>query len=94
MFSICAMPRLPRAYMTVLFFILYCACIWSILGTVPCCVDFVVFKYLCAVNAGLRARDILASEREHATHVQDASGREGSCRKGDVKDIVRGWVEM
>jgi hypothetical protein len=77
--------------MTVLFFILYCACIWSILGTVPCCAVLVVFKHLCTVKAGLRARGILASEREHDKHVHEPSGREGSCRKGDVKDIVREW---
>lgn len=74
--------------MTVLFFILYCACIWSILGTVPCGADLAVFNHLCAVKAGLRARGTRASEREHAKQVQEPDGLMGSCRNGDVKDIV------
>jgi len=74
--------------MTVRFFILYCACIWSILGTVPCCrAGFVLFIHLRAVKAGLRARGILLSEREHDRQVQDPSDREGSCRNGEAADI-------
>ena len=75
--------------MTVRFFILYCACIWSILGTVQCCrAGFVLFIHLRAVKAGLRARGILLSEREHDRQVQDPSGREGSCRNGDAAGIL------
>jgi hypothetical protein len=75
--------------MTVRFFILYCACIWSILGTVPCCrAGFVEFSHLRAVKAGLRARGTLASERVHAKQVQEPSDREGSCRNGDAADML------
>ena len=74
--------------MTVLFFILYCACIWSILGAALCCADFVVFKHLRAVKAGLRARGIRVSERVQAEQVQDPNAREGSCRNGNATDIV------
>lgn len=75
--------------MTVRFLILYCACIWSILGTVPCCrVGFVVFNHLRAFEAGLRVRGIRVSDREHAKQVQEPSDREGNCRNGDAADML------
>ena len=78
-----------HTHMTVLFLILYCACIWSILGTAPCRVSFVVFKHLRGVkNAGLRARGTRESEREHAEHVQDSKARDAYGRNGDATDIA------
>jgi hypothetical protein len=75
--------------MTVLFLILYCAAIWSILGTVLDCAGFVVFKHLRAVKAGWRARDVRVSERVQAEQVQEPNDREGNCLKGNATDIVR-----
>jgi hypothetical protein len=75
--------------MTVLFLALYRACIWSILGTVPCRAGFVVFKHRRVVKAGLRARGIRVSERVHAEQVQDPNMREEDCRSGNATDIVR-----
>ena len=76
------------AHMTVLFFILYCACIWSILGVALCRADFVVFKHLRAVKVGLRVRGIRVSERVQVEQVQELNDREGNCRNGNATDIV------
>jgi hypothetical protein len=80
------------AYMTVLFLILYCAAIWSILGTVLDCAGFVVFKHLRAVKAGLRARGIRVSERVQAEQVQKPNDREGNCLKGKATDMLRSRI--
>lgn len=75
--------------MTVLFFSLYFACIWSIVGITFCAfVGFVVFKHLLAANAGLRDRGKRGSEREQAVLVQDSSARVPSGRHGAIADIA------
>ena len=74
--------------MTVLFFILYCACIWSILGTVPCRASLVLFKHLRDMSVGLRGRGIRGSDREQAAHVQDSRIRGASVRNGEAIDIM------
>jgi hypothetical protein len=74
--------------MTVLFLILYCAAIWSILGTVLDRAGFVVFKHLRAVKAGLRVRGIRVSDRVQEEQVQEPNDREGNCRNGNATDIV------
>jgi hypothetical protein len=74
--------------MTVLFFSLYLACIWSILGTWLCRVSFVVLSHLLAgVKVGFRVRGNGASDLEHEAHVQLFNARSGWRLKGDVRDI-------
>jgi hypothetical protein len=76
------------AYMTVLFFSLYLACIWSILGTWLCRVSFVVLSHLrVGVSVGLRVRGNRDKDREHDEHVQDSNARSDWCRSGDARDI-------
>jgi hypothetical protein len=78
------------AYMTVRFFILYLACIWSIRGTWLCFVAFVVVSHLRAETTGaFRARGSPASDREHDVHVQDSKARTDWRRRGNV-DIAAG----
>jgi hypothetical protein len=79
------------AYMTVLFFSLYLACIWSILGTWPCRVSFVVVSHLRAgLTVALRARGNRVNDREHDAHVQDSNARSDCCLSGGLKDMVVG----
>ena len=78
--------------MTVLFFCLYLACIWSMLGTEPCLASPVVLFELihrrAAGIAGLRARGIRLREREHAVHIQGCAMRVWNCRSGNATDIL------
>lgn len=73
--------------MTVLFLILYCACIWSILGTVPRRGVWVEFKHR-GVKLGLRVRGIRGTARVHAEQVQELNTRDACGRNGVAKDIV------
>ena len=77
--------------MTVLFFCLYLACIWSMLGTEPCLASPVVlFELIHRRAAGiavLRARGIWLREREHAVHIQGRAMRAWNCRSGNATDI-------
>jgi hypothetical protein len=78
-----------EAYMTVLFFSLYLACIWSIRGTWLCRVSFVVLSHRRAgVKVGLRVRGTLESDRAHEAHVQELNARSEWFRSGDAKDIA------
>jgi hypothetical protein len=77
--------------MTVLFFSLYLACIWSILGTWLCRVSFVVVSHLrVGFVVASRMRGKRDDDREHDAHVQDLNARSERCRKGDMKDIMVG----
>lgn len=78
--------------MTVLFFCLYLACIWSMLGTEPCLASPVVLFELihrrAAGIAGLRARGMRLREREHAVHIHGCAIRAWNCRSGNATDIL------
>lgn len=67
------------AYMTVLFFCLYLACIWSILGTAPCLASPVVLFELihrrAAGTASFWVRGTRARDREHAVHIHGCAMR-------------------
>jgi hypothetical protein len=76
------------AYATVLFFSLYLACIWSILGTWPCRDSFVVVSHRRAgVKVALRVRCNRGSDRAQDAHVQEFKDRSDWFRRGDVNDI-------
>lgn len=80
---------LVAAYMTVLFFSLYRACIWSIVGTLPCRTGFVEWSHRrVGVNAELRARGVRAIERAHDEHVQELNWRSDWCLSGVANDIA------
>lgn len=78
------------AYMTVLFFSLYRACIWSIVGTLPCRAGFVEWSHRRAgVNVELRVRGIRVKERAHDEHVHELlNWRSDWCRSGVASDIA------
>jgi len=82
------MHTVKQSYMTVLFLVLYCACIWSILGTVRRRGSSVEFKHLRVVKAGLRARSIWLRARVHAEQVQDPKVRSPYGRNGVANDIA------
>jgi hypothetical protein len=76
------------AYATVLFFSLYLACIWSILGTWPCRDSFVVVSHRRAgVKVALRVRCNRGSDRAHEAQVQEFKDRSDWFRRGDANDI-------
>jgi hypothetical protein len=76
------------AYATVLFFSLYLACIWSILGTWLCRDSFVVVSHRRAgVKVALRVRCIRGSDRAQDAHVQEFNARSDWFRRGAAKDM-------
>lgn len=78
--------------MTVLFFCLYLACIWSMLGTAPCLVSPVVLFELthrrAAGNVGLRVRGIRPRDREHAVQIHGCAMRAWNCLRGNATDML------
>lgn len=77
------------SYMTVLFFSLYRACIWSIVGTWPCRTEFVELSHLrVGVNVEVRARGIRAIERAHDEHVHELNWRSEWCLSGVANDMA------
>jgi hypothetical protein len=75
--------------MTVLFFSLYLACIWSILGTWLCRISFVVFRHrLAVVNAGCRVRVDRGGDRKHAVQVQFPNARGIWRVNGEATDMT------
>jgi hypothetical protein len=79
--------------MTVLFFSLYLACIWSILGTWLCRVSFVVLSHRrVTADVGVRVRGIRDRDLEHDVQVQDSNARIDCCLSGVAKDIAAGTL--
>jgi hypothetical protein len=74
-------------YATVLFFCLYLACIWSILGTWLCRVPWTVLSHRRG-KAGLRVRGNREIERAHEAHVQELKAFSDWVRSGDVRDMA------